>query len=328
MIPPKIRRGHGVRIVAPSRSLGLEWITDDIIARATDRLQSYGLEVSFGDHVRELNAFQSSAIAHRVADLHAAFQDDAVHMILTVTGGFNVNEILPYLDYDLIRAHPKVLCGYSDITALQHALYALTGLVTYAGPHFFDFGEKKHFEYTEQSFRDCVFSTEPLILHPSPSWSDDRWGRDQNNRTLHNNSGWQSIVPGEAKGVIIGSNQVTFHALSNTPYMPTFTEPTVLFLEEDHEQTMYTFARTLTSLTERSDFDRVCGLVFGRFQPESRIDNTLFTEYIRTHPRLRSLPSIANVDFGHTTPRITFPIGGHVDMRVDQQHSIITLTEH
>ncbi len=107
-----------------------------------------GLRLSFGEHVDEDDEFRSGSIASRVADLHAAFADPEVAAILTAIGGFNSNELLPHLNWELIAANPTVLCGYSDITALSNAIFARTGLVGYSGPHWSSFGMREHVEPT------------------------------------------------------------------------------------------------------------------------------------------------------------------------------------
>ena len=142
-------------MVAPARSLAM--IGDGTRSVADRRLSSIGLKVSFGQHVETSDDFVSSSVAERVDDLHEAFADPNVDGILTVIGGFNSNQLLRQIDYDLIAAHPKVFCGFSDITALQNAIYGRSGLVTYSGPHYSSFGMARHFEYTEASFRACVF---------------------------------------------------------------------------------------------------------------------------------------------------------------------------
>ena len=105
--------------------------------------------------------------------------DPDVAAVLTVIGGFNSNELLPYLDWDLIAANPKVLCGFSDITALQNAILARTGLVTYSGPHWSSFGMRDHFEQTLAWFTQALFTDEPVHLDPAASWTDDLWFLDQ-----------------------------------------------------------------------------------------------------------------------------------------------------
>jgi muramoyltetrapeptide carboxypeptidase len=118
-------------------------------------------------------------------------------MIQTVIGGFNSGELLPYLDYDLIRRNPKIVVGYSDITALSNAIYSQTGLVTYSGPHFFDFGEMQGFDYTLEYFRKCLFSSDPFDIWPSERWSSDRWGAVQDTRNFLRNEGY--VVGNEGK---------------------------------------------------------------------------------------------------------------------------------
>src|SRR5687768_12364057 len=134
IVPPRLRRGDTVRVIAPARSRALI-MEHDNTRWINERFAAMGLTLTFGEHVDEDDQFRSGSIEHRVADLHAAFADPAVAGILTVVGGFNSNELLPHLDFDLIAANPKVFCGYSDITVLQNAILARTGLVTYSGPH-------------------------------------------------------------------------------------------------------------------------------------------------------------------------------------------------
>lgn len=111
-----------------------------------------GFQVTFSKHAEELDRFASSSISSRVQDLHRAFRDPNVKAILTTLGGYNSNGLLKHLDYDLIRKNPKFFCGYSDITALNNAIYTKTRLVTYSGPHFSSFGMEKGLEYTNDYF--------------------------------------------------------------------------------------------------------------------------------------------------------------------------------
>ncbi len=172
LYPPKLRPGDTVRVIAPSSSRVLV-MEHDHSALIEKRFSGLGLTLTFGDHVDESDDFRSSPVASRVADLHAAFADPAVQGILTVIGGFLSNELLPHLDWDLIAAHPKVFCGYSDITALQNATLARTGLVTYHGPHWSSFGMRDHFDDTLRWFGQAVLSDEPFAIEPATGWTDD-----------------------------------------------------------------------------------------------------------------------------------------------------------
>ncbi len=231
----------------------------------------------------------SSEIESRVEDLNQAFANTDISMIQTVIGGFNSGELLQHLNYDLIRRNPKVLVGYSDITSLANAIYAKTGLVTYSGPHFFDFGEKQGFEYTMEYFRKCLFSSDPFDVLPSEKWSNDRWGLAQDQRTFFPNEGLIIANKGEAKGRIIGGNLVTLTSINGSPFFPPLKRDTVLFLEEDRGEDLYTFNRNLNSLILRPDFQNVVGIVIGRFEQESGITTQKLLEVLKYHRELNGI---------------------------------------
>ena len=152
IIPEKLQKGDKVMIIAPAR--GLKIIGQDVRQIATERLNSLGLEVVFAPNTTDENwdYMGSSSIEKRVADIHTAFKDKTVKAILTVIGGFNSNQLLKYLDYELIKNNPKIFCGYSDITALSNAILAKTGLQTYYGPHYSSLGMKYGCDYTFEHF--------------------------------------------------------------------------------------------------------------------------------------------------------------------------------
>lgn len=327
MIPPKLRRGDCVRVIAPARSMALPWISKPIVDLAVKRFKTMGLKVSFGKNVNEIGAFDSSSLRSRLEDIHDAFEDKSVRMISTIMGGYNSNELLPFLDYGLIKRNPKILCGYSDITALENGIYAKTGLVTYSGPHFFDFGELKGFEYTQEYFKRCLFESKPYSIMASEKWSNDRWGKDQINRNFNRNEGHFTINEGEAKGKILISNLVTFQSLLGSEFAPGLNE-SILFIEEDKEESLVSFNRNLTSLTLQPDFSKVQGIIFGRFQPESQISKNDLMLVIRNNPMLQKIPIIGGVDFGHTTPRLTFPIGGEVGFACSKNKVEIHMLKH
>lgn len=320
IIPEKLKKGDQVRVIAPSRSMAI--IGQEARNIAKKRFDDLGLVVSFGRHVDEINAFASSSIESRVADLHEAFADTNVNAILTVIGGFNSNQLLSYIDWELIKANPKILCGYSDITALNNALFAKTGLVTYSGPHYSSFGQKHYFDYTLEHFKRCLFEAESISLSASRQWSDDLWWQDQDARTQLDNDGYLIIHPGEARGTILGANLGTLNLLQGTAFMPSL-ENAMLFLEDDEESEPHHFDRDLQSLIHLPDFSGVQGIVIGRFQKSSQMSIELLIEIIESKKELTHIPVIANVDFGHTDPKITFPIGGQA--RLSAQGNAITL---
>ncbi|WP_404302341.1 S66 peptidase family protein [Paenibacillus sp. DP01] len=313
---PKLKAGDEIRILSPSRSLSIVSEENRLIAQS--RLEALGFKVSFSQHVLENDDFASSSIESRVADLHEAFVDPKVKGILTSIGGYNANQLLAHLDYDLIGAHPKRLCGYSDITALSHAIYARTGLITYAGPHFLTFAMLRGNEYTTTYFQRLMLEEGSIQIQSSPEWSDDAWyqdqDQDQDQRSFHRNAGPYAIHEGEAEGTIVGGNLCTLNLLQGTPYMPSL-KGTIVFVEDDYESSPATFDRDLQSLLHQPEFDQVKGIIIGRFQKASHMTEELLRQIICSKRELASIPVIADVDFGHTTPQFTYPIGGKVLIR-------------
>ncbi len=307
MIPAKLKVGDEVRVVSPSSGLG--FIPEDRRRFAAGRLEGLGLRVSYGGAGEVLDRFESSPAGERVSELHEAFADADVAGMLTIIGGYNSNQLLGRLDYDLIGENPKVLCGFSDITALATAVYARAGLVTYSGPHFSTFSMERGLLYTLDHFERCLMREGPYGVEPADHWSDDPWYLDQENRDLLANPGYEVLNEGEAHGTILGGNFGTLALLFGTPYMPDL-EGTILLLEDDEEIKPVHFDRTLQSLIHQPGFEGVRGLVFGRFQRASNMDLEILEEIVGTKPELGRMPIIANASFGHTTPAFTFPIGG------------------
>lgn len=313
--PKKLWPGDAIRVVSPARSLSM--IVENTIGYAINKLNGMGLTVSFSEHAKESDMFVSSSIESRVDDLHDAFEDDAVKVILTVIGGFNSNQLLGHLDYGLIRDNPKIFCGYSDITALSNAIYAKTGLITYSGPHFSTFGMLKGLDYTVEYFRKCLCSEEPFEILPSKEWSDDAWYLNQEKRVFIPNDGPKIIQEGKAEGTSIGGNLCTLQLLHGTEYMPPL-EDTIIFMEDDDLTGNFfpnSFDRDLQSLIHQPNFEGVKGIIIGRAQKRANMTTEKLKYIIESKDELTHMPVISDVDFGHTTPQITLPIGGRISMK-------------
>ncbi|HEY7146478.1 MAG TPA: S66 peptidase family protein [Streptosporangiaceae bacterium] len=324
--PAKLAPGDLIRVIAPSRSRAMV-AEHDHTAIIEDRFAGLGLRLSYGEHVDERNALDSAPVGPRVADLHAAFADPQVAGILTVIGGYNSNELLPYLDWELIRANPKVFCGYSDITALHGAISARTGLVSYLGPHWSSFGMARHFDQTLRWFSECLLGSAPVRLAPASQWTDDLWFIDQEQREVLPGEGWWPLQPGTASGRLAGGNLATITMLPGTPYMPSLADA-VLVVEDDAESQPAHFARNLTFLLQQPDAATIRGLVIGRFQRASNMTRPLLEQIIAAQPRLAGLPVLANADFGHTSPMATIPLGGEAELCAGPGEPGLVLTRH
>lgn len=317
IIPDRLKKGDKVMIIAPSRSLKL--IGADCRKIAEDRLKSLGLEVIFAPNTTDENCDMtiSTDVKKRVDDIHTAFADKSVKAILTVIGGFNSNQLIKHLDYDLIKNNPKIFMGFSDITALHTAIYAKTGLVTYYGPHYSSLGMLKGCEYTLENMVKTLFEGHTQELKASDTWSDDKWFLDQENRKFIENEGWWHIQSGEAKGTIIGGNLCTFILHLGTIYRPKFEKDTILFIEDDEMSDLLTFERNLQALINQDDFVNVKGLVIGRFQNKSNVNREKLEFILKNKPQLNNMPIIANIDMGHTTPIATIPLGAQAQISAD-----------
>jgi len=328
MIPPKLKNGDEIRVIAPSRSLS--FLSNETRKIAQSRFKNLGLNVSFSKNAEEIDEFNSSSIKSRVSDLHEAFADKNVKAIFTTLGGFNSNQLLKHLDYNLIRKNPKILCGYSDITALSNAIYAKTGLVTYYGPHFSTLGMVKGLDYTIEYLTKCLFEDSEFEINPSESWSDDPWYMNQEKRKFIKNQGLLTITEGKAEGLIIGGNLGTLHLLQGTEFMPSLKDK-LLFLEDDElakDYTGATFERCLQSMLQLPNSNKLRGLVMGRFQKASEMTPEKINRIINTKKEIKNIPIIANVDFGHTTPQITFPIGGSARLNATKKGVELKILKH
>lgn len=310
MIASKLKLGDEVRVIAPSRNLTEVW--QDVHHHAVDFWNKEGFHLTFSKNSRKVGKFHSSSIASRVEDIHKAFSDPNVKMVITCLGGFNCNQLLRHLDYDLIAKNPKIFCGFSDITALHNAIYAKTGLVTYHGPHYSTFAFDLETEYTSQAFFDCVMSAAPITVKPSETAGK-----------------YHTIQEGICEGPIIGGNLCTLNLLQGTPYMPDISNK-VLFLEDDNimgDYFCYEFDRNLESLLQIEGADTIKGIVFGRFDDGCRLTVETIVDIIQDKVP-DNIPVIFGADFGHIFPMFTFPIGGTVRIKANKNIAEIIIINH
>lgn len=224
----------------------------------------------------------------------------------------------------MIKNNPKPLIGYSDTTAIQNAILAKTGNISYSGPAYSTFGQEKYFEYTLDHFKKMLFSSNQVEINQSEVWTDDEWFLNQEKRNVFKNEGWLPINNGNAEGRIIGGNLGTLSALFGTEYMPDLKD-SILFLEDDECEKFNEFDRILQSLVHQKDLSGVRGVVLGRFQVGSKISTKYIKELFSNRSEFENIPVIANVDFDHTNPMITYPIGGTATIKINESDSDIVI---
>ena len=308
----KLKKGDHIRVVSPSSSI--EHIGGfDANVRAKEKLEELGFDVSFSSNYFEHDLFDSASIASRVEDLHEAFLDSSVDAVLATIGGFNCNELLPYLDYDLIAQNPKIFCGYSDTTALLNAIYAKTGMQTYMGPSYSSFKMKEGQEYQSQSWLNAV-TQDDYDLVPSKEWSSDPWYDPTKPRHFMPTE-WKVYNAGSASGTIIGGNLSTFGLLRGTPYAPQ-EENYILFMEEAEEDDYIEFARHLAALLQA--YPNPQAVIIGRFPKECEMTEEILLAILDKHPLLKTIPVLYDLDFAHTQPLFTITIGAQATLDTNE----------
>lgn len=304
----KLQTGAHIRVLSPSASIAhLGGFEANLAAK--EKLEALGFKISFSKNYLENDMFDSASIASRVEDLHQAFADDTVDAILATIGGFNANELLPYLDYELIAKHPKIICGYSDSTAFLNAIYAQTGMLTYMGPSYSSFKMKEGQDYQSRMWLQALTQASYELV-PSEAWSSDPWYDPTQARHFFSTA-WKIYHEGTASGTLIGGNLSTFALLHGTPYAPK-SENYILIIEEAEEDYFTEFTRHFASLLQV--YPNPKGLIIGRFPKECQMTEELLLAILDKHPVLQSIPVIYDVDFAHTQPLFTVTIGGQATL--------------
>ena len=306
MIKPKpLRRGNTIGLVGISGALHESETRFEKMLEAIDAL---GYKVIVADSCREEYGYLSGTDASRAKGLNQMFRDDRVDAVVCMRGGYGVTRILDRVDFDVIRANPKLLLGYSDITALHTAIHEKVGMVTIHGP-MPDRAWMEFDDFSRRSMLRALTSTEPL-------------------GTLYNPEGTapKCVVPGRCEGRLVGGNLSLIAALCGTPYQLN-PEGKVLLLEDVGEY-VYRLDSMLTQLRLAGMFERCAGVVLGGF-------TNCTEEYERYALHLENVirdiivpagkPVLANLSIGHTPVKITVPLG--VNCAVDAEAGTLTITE-
>ena len=304
----KLKKGDHIRVVSPSLSIqAIGGFNANVSAK--EKLEELGFDVSFSSNYFEHDLFDSASIVSRVEDLHEAFADPSVDAILATIGGFNCNELLPYLNYDLIAQNSKIFCGYSDTTALLNAIYAKTGMETYMGPSYSSFKMEAGQNYQTESWLKAI-TQDKYEVTPSSEWSSDAWYLPDAPRTFYPTK-WKTYNPGQASGIAIGGNISTLNLLTGTEFAP---KPNkyILFLEEAEDDDYLIISRHLSALLQA--YPNPQAVVFGRFPKETKMTEEILLAILDKHPILQTIPVLYDVDFAHTQPLFTFTIGGQVTL--------------
>jgi muramoyltetrapeptide carboxypeptidase len=302
LLPPALNKGDTVGLVSPS-SASSDRLS---LQLAREAMEAFGLKVKTGAHYDARHGHLAGTDAERAGDLNAMFADTQVKAIVCVRGGSGAARLLPLLDYARIRANPKILLGYSDITALHSAIQARTGLVTFHG----QIGSGTWNRFNADQFERLFFKRE-LMHYQNPVVDADDELVPRRNRTL-------TLRGGTAQGELVGGNLTVLTALAGSPYLPDFTGK-ILFLE-DVEEAPYRIDRMFSTLKLMGALDKVAGFIFGECTDCTPGDgygsltlDQIFDDYILP----LKIPAYRGAMIGHIREQFIVPVGGKVVMDAD-----------
>ncbi|MEL1266340.1 LD-carboxypeptidase [Pseudoxanthomonas putridarboris] len=301
LLPPPLNPGDTVALVSPSAA------TDDPfdLQLAQEAMEALGFKVKVGPHLAARRGHLAGSDAERAGDLNAMFADKEVKAIICARGGSGAARLLPLLDYDLIRRNPKVLLGYSDITALHNALLSQAGLVSFHGP----IGSGSWNRFNADQFRRVFFDRELMRYQNITDTGDELVQR--RNRTV-------AITGGKAQGELVGGNLSVLVALAGSPYLPDFTGK-ILFLE-DVSEAPYRIDRMFSTLKLMGALDRIAGLVFGECtdcDPGDGYGSLTLPQIFDDHIKPLKIPAYRGAMIGHIRQQFIVPVGGRVEMDAD-----------
>lgn len=315
--PQALDHGAMVGLIAPG---GI--VDGAIIEKCERNLASLGFKVKLGKNIRAAHGGYAGTVAQRLEDLHAMFADKEVKAVWTARGGSGCSALLPHIDYTLIRTHPKILIGYSDITALHLAFYRMAGLVTFHGPAAWS------------TFSDYSVSQMQAVLMLPRSETEINMSIENSRKALEQPEyALRTLRHGIAEGRLVGGNLSVLTALIGTPYAAQLTG-NLLFLE-DVSEAPYRIDRMLTQLQQsvgglgRQDGLRhAAGVMLGVFSKARARDgdpSLTMAEVVNEHFGNLPVPALYGCSFGHISHQFTIPVG--LRARLDTKQQTLTLLE-
>ncbi len=308
--PVRLRQGDLIGLVAPAGHA-----RDGEIDKAVARIEALGFRAMPSFNLRAVHGNYGGSVQQRLDDLHAMFVHPEVKAIWALRGGSGCISLLAGLDYALIRAHPKILLGYSDITALHLAIMRHARLLTFHGP------------VAISSPSDYATAHLLAVLcEPRPSYTIPMALENSRRALTEPHFAMRTITGGQAVGPLIGGNLSMVSALAGTPYA-TDLKNAIVFLEEVDE-VPYRIDRWMTQLDLSGGFAHAAALMVGicdncgpaEGDPALSLDETL-----DLHLKPLVIPAVSGYSFGHIRDQFTLPVG--LPARLDTERQTVTLLE-
>lgn len=305
LIKPKaLKKGDTIGLITPASA-----VTRQAFEKAVENLETMGFEVKYTDNMSVRKGFLAGTDQQRLDDLHQMFEDESIDGIVCARGGYGSGRLLPNIDYDLIQANPKVLIGYSDITALLYGIHQKTGLVCFHGP----VGASEYSEFTEQGFEQVLMKGKaPKFERPK------EWERNKDQAFQH-----LPIVTGVTQGALVGGNLSLICSLMGTPFDIDFTDK-IVFIEEIGESP-YRVDRMLTQLLNSDKLAKAKGVAMGVFwgcetkasDPDFALSTSL-ENVLKDRFGNMNIPVLYGLPIGHIDDNATLPFGIQAELDVEK----------
>jgi muramoyltetrapeptide carboxypeptidase len=331
--PPALKHGASIGVATPSFPGNV--VLKSKFLKGISFLEQQGFNIKLGGLTSSFasQGYRNGTQIERAQEFNELYKDPSISAIIFSIGGSNSSGILPYLDYDYIKAFPKILSGYSDITSIHAALNKECNLCTFYGPAIIpSFGTHPvPDEFTSENFFiQCglngpfdIYSfpcpeefTDQFIDAGSPNWTSQK-------RIFRRNTGWLALRKGIAKGRVYSYNLNTLLTLAGTRYFPDL-ENSILCLEQMNTS-MANEERQLTQLKLLGVFDVIAGLVISKPERFDASTSTfsypeLINEII---PAKSNFPVVLNFDCGHTHPMLTIAQGVKCELQAGDSVRLI-----
>lgn len=276
-------------------------------------LKSKGFNVIEAENLRDKTGHTAGSVKKRVDAIQNLLKNEKVDILMAYWGGANTNDILPYLNYSLFKKYNKPIIGFSDTTSLLLAINKFSKIKTYFGPAGITFDKPEPFEYTYEYFKKLLMDKEKeILIQDSKEFADDLYflREDSNHRIKNKNPGRKIFNHGISEGKIVAGNLQTLLVLAGTKFFPKL-KGKILFIEEAEEENTQMIHRFFTQLSQIINLNDLAGICIGRFCSQSGFNEKDSEEMIYKEIFKKvNIPIIYNLDFGHTDPMFTIPIGG------------------
>jgi muramoyltetrapeptide carboxypeptidase len=330
LLPPALRRGDTIGIIATSSPTAVT--CPRRLARAIRQLEDlgYGVRVAPGVVRKPDQRWVAGPATQRARDLHDLVGDDEVTAMMATVGGLVTNTMLEELDWDLIGGCPKLLIGYSDLTVLQAALWARTGIGAIYGPALLpQFGEPGGVDrFTLGALREVAESASPAGAVPHPTTGPvgrQAWDVDDDEpRPRAPVPPSRAVREGRAEGPLVPANLDALLTLAGTPWFPPLVGA-VLALDVTNGVEPARLHANLVQLRQLGAFRAAAGLVLGRLAPGPIDDTTLDQVVLEVVDG--QLPVVAGLAFGHADPIVALPWGARASLVADAEGASLTLLE-